>query len=313
MSTSNSPYFHPYGSLEAYTLNALDPEEEQAVADHIDQCPSCAALVEQDLQVALALADSVPQAALPASLRTPNLDVTDVPSIQNSWVSVSTPRPSRSWSRVSWTVTRRWAARLSPVVALVAVIAVALSVVLNLQFFGQLDDMQSENLRLQHQLDQGIATTDALARSSEAVSRMEGNLQRWQQTSYALAEPGNHTLVLAPARPGIDSKGTLVMSEDGREAILMASDLAHTQPDEVYHVWLTRGGQWYWAGEMNVDERGWGTMPLNSPESLLEYDSVQLSRGMGVAAARAAPAGSAERAQATSSMVGEMILVASLR
>ena len=313
MTTSSPSYQHPYGSLEAYALNALDPQEEEAVADHLERCDSCAALVEQDLRVALAITDSIPSVELPDSLRTFSLDVTDSQSPSVPLVSVTRPRPPRSWARVSPAVVVRWGKRLSPALALVAVAAIAVSAVLNLQFAGQMGDMKSENSQLQQQLDESMATTDALARSSEAVSQMQGNLQRWQQTSYALAQPGNNTLVLAPARPGIDSRGILVMSEDGHEAILMASDLDLPQPDEVYHVWLTRGGQWYWAGEMDVDERGWGTMPLNTADSLYEYDSVQLSRGVGVAAARAAPVGSAQQAQNTASMLGDMVLVASLR
>ena len=313
MTASNSSYQHPYGSLEAYALDALDSQEEEAVTQHLERCQSCADLSEQNLRVALAMANSLPLQEIPGSLRTLKLDVTDSLPGPTHWVPVSPPGRPRTWARVSWAASRRWVRRLSPAVALLAVAAIAVTAVLNLQFAGRMEDMQSENLQLQRQLDQSLATTDALARSSDAVSQMQGNLQRWQQTSYALAQPGNNTLVLAPARPGVDSRGVLVMSEDGRESILMASALDPLQPDEVYHVWLTQGGEWYWAGEMDVDERGWGTMSLNAPESLFEYDSVQLSRGMGVAVARAAPAGSAERAQATAGMVGDMVLVASLR
>ena len=166
---------------------------------------------------------------------------------------------------------------------------------------------------MRRQLDESMATTAALARTSNTVSQVQGNLQRWQQTSYALAQPGNQTLLLSPARPGVDSTGVMVLSEDGTEAVLMASDLPPLTLDSVYHVWLTRGGQWYWAGELNVDERGWGTMPMSSPESLLQYDTVQISLGMGVAATMAEPVGSNDRAKATASMVGEMVLVADLR
>ncbi len=194
-----------------------------------------------------------------------------------------------------------------------AIVAVAVSVALNFQMSEKMSVVQSENLQLRQQLDESMATTTALARTSNSVSQMQGNLQRWQETSYALAQPGNQTLVFKPARPDVDSKGIMVLSEDGREAVLMASDLAPLSPDSVYHVWLTKGGQWYWGGELNVDDRGWGTMPIRSPESLQLYDTVQISRGMGVAAAMAEPVGSTDRAQATAGMVGDLVLVAALR
>ena len=202
---------------------------------------------------------------------------------------------------------------MAPAVAVLALVAIGVSTALNLQMSDQMGAVQSENTALRRQLDQSMATTTALASASNTVSQMQGNLQRWQETSYALAQPGNQTLVLSPAEPGVDSRGVLVLSEDGREAVLMASDLETPRPDSVYHVWLTRGGQWYWAGEMDVDERGWGTMPMKSRDSLLQYDSVQISHGAGVASAMASPAGSSERAEATAGMVGDLVLVATLR
>ena len=201
---------------------------------------------------------------------------------------------------------------LAPAIAVLAVVAVAISTALNLQMSDQMGTVQSENTALRRQLDQSMATTTALVTASNDMSQMQGNLQRWQETSYALAQPGNQTLVLSPAAPGIDSRGVLVLSEDGREAVLMASDLGAPRPDSVYHVWLTRGGQWYWAGELDVDERGWGTMPMKSRDSLLQYDSVQISHGTGEAAAVASSAGSSERAAPTAGMVGELVLVATL-
>ena len=304
--------------LEAFALDVLEPDEEPAVAGHVEQCEICLALVDDNLRVVAAIADSVPVASAPAELRQRLLDSVAPVSAErpdqsvSQMVSVSHRRPARSWSRVSYAVSMRWTRVLAPVVAVLAVVAIAITTAVNLQMSDRVNDVQSENSQLRRQLDQSMATTAALAQTSNTVSRMQGNLQRWQETSYALAQPGNQTLVLSPASPGIESRGVFVLSEDGREAVLMASDLADPRPDSVYHVWLTRGGQWYWAGEMDVDERGWGTMPMSSQESLLQYDSVQISHGMRVAAAMAAPVGSSERARATTGMVGDLVLVATL-
>ena len=318
MTTSNDADQHPFDLLEAFALDALEPDEELAVADHVEWCETCLTLVDDNLRVVAAIADSVEAVSPPADLRDRVLRAIDsdiAPSPEQSVsprVSVSQERAPRSWSRVSYAVSMRWTRVLAPVVAVLAVVAVAITTAVNLQMSNQVDSVQSENTQLRRQLDQSMATTSALAQTSNAVSQMQGNLQRWQETSYALAQPGNRTLVLSPAAPGIDSRGVLVLSENERDAVLMASDLAEPRPDSVYHVWLTRGGQWYWAGEMDVDERGWGTMPMSSPESLLQYDSVQISHGMRVAASMAAPVGSTGRARATASMVGDLVLVATL-
>ena len=288
------------------------------VADHVEQCEVCSTLIGDNLRVVAAIADSVPEALPPAGLRERLLDsieqvaMTPLQPSVSTRVPVSPGRPPRSWSRVSRAVSVRSTRIIAPVLAVVAVVAIVITTALNLQMSDQMGAVQSENTLLRQQLDQSMATTSALAHTSNTVSRMQGNLQRWQETSYALAQPGNQTLVLSPAAPGIESRGVFVLSEDGREGVLMASNLAAPRPESVYHVWLTRGGQWYWAGEMDVDERGWGTLPMSARESLLQYDSVQISHGMGVASAMAAPVGSSERARATAGMVGDLVLVATL-
>ena len=318
MTTNNGTTRHPFDLLEAFALDALEPEEELVVADHVEQCEVCSTLIGDNLRVVAAIADSVPEALPSVGLRERLLEsieqvaTTPLQPSVSTRVPVSPGRPARSWSRVSRAVYVRSTRIIAPVVAVVAVVAIVITTALNLQMSDQMGVVQSENTLLRRQLDQSMATTSALALTSNTVSRMQGNLQRWQETSYALAQPGNQTLVLSPAAPGIESRGVFVLSENGREGVLMASNLAAPRPESVYHVWLTRGGQWYWAGEMDVDERGWGTLPMTARESLLQYDSVQISHGMGVAAAMAAPVGSSERARATAGMVGDLVLVATL-
>ena len=318
MTTNNGTTQHPFDLLEAFALDALEPEEELDVEVHLEGCGVCATLVSDNQRVAAAIADSVPASSPSPALRRRLLDSVDSAGTEQSQqtvsprVQVSHPRPPRSWSRVSLGVSGRMMRILAPAIAVLALVAIGISTALNLQMSDQMGDVQSENTALRRQLDESMATTTALATASNAVSQMQGNLQRWQETSYALAQPGNQTLVLRPAEPGIASRGVLVLSEDGREAVLMASDLEARRPDSVYHVWLTSGGQLYWAGEMDVDERGWGTMPMKSRDSLLQYDSVQISHGTGAAAAMASPAGSSERAAAAAGMVGDLVLVTTL-
>lgn len=318
MTTNNRTTRHPFDLLEAFALDALEPEEELAVEVHLEGCRLCASLVGDNQRVAAAIADSVPASSPPPALRQRLLDSVDSSGAEPSQpsvsprVRVSQRRPPRSWSRVSQALATRWTRVLGPAIAVLALVAIGISTALNLQMSDQMGAVQSENTALRRQLDQSMATTTALASASNTMSQMQGNLQRWQETSYALAQPGNHTLVLSPVSPSVDSRGVLVLSEDGTEAVLMASDLEVPRPDSVYHVWLTRGGQWYWAGEMDVDERGWGTMPMRSQDSLMQYDSVQVSHGTGAAAAMASPAGSSERAAAAAGMVGDLVLVATL-
>ena len=315
MTTRSATNQHPYDLLEAFALDALEPEEEQAVTEHLDGCAGCAGIAESHLRTTNALAQAVLEQQPPERLRVRLLDSIDPPAASGHSVSVSVPRgrSPRSWSRVSTAIGSRWVRVLTPTAAVLAVALIAVTVGLNIQISGNLDNLQAENSQLRQRLDQSMATTTALARSSEAVSQMQGSLQQWQQTSYALAQPGNQTVVLSAARPGVDARGFLVVSGDGSAGLLMVSDLMPSLPDSVYHVWLTRGGQRFWAGEMQVDDQGSGAMQLIPSDPLQNYDSIQLSRGMGVAAALAAPPCSVERAKATAGMVGDMVLTAPLQ
>ena len=315
MTTSSATGQHPYDLLDAFALDALEPDEEQWVIEHLEGCSHCFTIADEGLRTAAALADSVAQQSPPENIRARLLESLDSPEEEpppSVSVSVPFPRQPRSWSRVT-SAGSRWVRFLVPAGAVLAVALIAVTVGLNLQIASDIDSLQSENATLRNRLDQSLATTSAMARSSSTVSQMEGNLQRWQQTSLALAQQGNQTVLLSAMQPDAAARGFLVVSVDGSAGILMVSKLTPSKPDSVYHVWLTKGDQRFWEGELAVDDSGIGTMQLIPGDSLLSYDSIQVSQGMGIAAALAAPPGSAERARATANMVGDMVLAAQLR
>ena len=319
MTTYRGSIQHPYDLLEAFALDALDPAEEQVVNDHLEWCVNCDAIVNENLRVATAFARSVPEQAPPEGLRTRILDVLDTPGTPplptRVSVSVTAPRAPRSWSRVSSVFTGRWVRVLAPATTVLAAAFIAITVVLNLQMAGDLDEVQAENSQLQQRLDQSMATTSALASSTDRVAQMQGSLQQWQQAGHALAQPGDRIIEMRAVQRGMESGRLLCTSDDCSAGVLLVSGLMAPQPDSAYHVWLNRGGQLYWAGEIVANERGGGLLPVppNTQDSLTLFDSIMVSRGMGVAAAMAAPANSAERQRATASMVGDMVLVAPLR
>ena len=319
MTTNRLQAQHPYELLEAFALDALDPAEEQAVIDHLEWCANCDAIVNDNLRVATALAQSVEHQAPPDGLRASILDVVGSPSVgipqPRVSVSVTSRRPPRSWSRVSAVFSGRWVRMLAPATTALAAAFIAVAIVLNLQMAEDLDEVQAENSQLQQQLDQGMATTTALARSSERVSQMQSSLQQWQQAGHTLAQPADQIIEMRAVQPGMESGRLLCTSEDCSAGVLLVSGLMAPQPDSDYHVWLTRGGQLYWVGEIDANERGGGLLPVPSSaqDSLSYFDSILVTRGMGVAAALSAPANSAEREQATANMVGDMVLVASLK
>lgn len=274
--TTNSAT-HPYDLLEAFALDALEADEEQAVLEHIEDCLECASDIEDHLLTATALAFTAPPQAPPERVRASLLASVELSQPEPQRVSVSQRRPSRSWAGVYSALGRRWARLLMPATAVAAVAVIAVVIAFNVQISGQMDEMKAENNLLREEMGQNEAAAAAqLALASDAVAEMQGSLQLLQNT---LAQPGNRSLAMNPMQPNSQARGVMVVSGDGSMGVIMASELEPLEDDSAYHVWLMQGAQRTLAGRMDVDENGWGTVALNSDGSLTQFDSVQLSRG----------------------------------
>ena len=294
MTTNNAT--HPYDLLEALALDALEADEEQTVLEHIEGCLECASVIDEHLLTATALAFTAPAHAPPERVRASLLASVELSQSEPQRVSVSTRRPSRGWAGVYSALGKRWARLLMPVTAVAAVAVVAVVIALNVQISGQMDEMKAENNLLREEMGQNQATATAqLALASDTVTQMQGNLQLLQNT---LAQPGNRSLAMNPMQPDSQARGVMVLSGDGSMGVIMASELEPLEGGSAYHVWLTRGQERMWAGNMDVDENGWGTVALDMGNSLSQFDTIQLSR--------------APLTLASVAIVGDIILEASL-
>ena len=276
MTTSSTT--HPEDLLEAFALDALEPEEEQSVLDHLEGCMRCSGLAAEYLETGAVLASTVSQASPSAELQARLME-----AIEPEPVPVSAPaapvtvsRQPQSWSRVFSGMGRRWSRALMPVTALAAVAIAAFLITENVQMTGEMDGMMAENVQLQESLNESRATAEAqLAQASNAIIQMQGDLQFLKNT---LAQPGNQSLSMDTMQPGGGSHGVLVLAGDKSAAVIMASGLEAVQEDAAYHVWMMERGQRTWAGSMEVDENGWGTMAFALTSGSSEIDAVQISR-----------------------------------
>ena len=294
MTTNNAT--HPYNLLEAFALDALEADEEQAVLEHIEGCLECASVIDGHLLTAAALAFTAPSQAPPERVRTNLLASVELPQPELQRVSLSQRRPSRGWAGTYSALGKRWARLLTPVTAVAAVAVVAVVIALNVQISGQMDEMQAENNLLREEMGQNQATATAqLALASDTVTQIQGSLHLLQNT---LAQPGNRSLPMNPMQPNSPARGVIVLSGDGNMGVIMASELEPLEGDSAYHVWLMRGQERVRVGNMDVDENGWGTVPLHMDNSLSQFDTVQLSR--------------APLALASVGIVGDIVLEASL-
>ena len=102
---------------------------------------------------------------------------------------------------------------------------------------------------------------------------------RLQQASYELAQPDNISLAVRSPYAGSSSQVILLVSSDGSRGVIMVAGMDPLIPSIDYHVWLMRGRDKVWVGRLGVDVGGWGTVPLQLPESIIGFEKVELTAG----------------------------------
>ena len=267
---------HPEDLLEAYALDALEPEEEQTVLDHLEECLQCSAVVSDYLRAAAALAFTVQAVEPPEQVRIRLMESIEPPQVYVQSIAAPERRAPRSWTGVYTRIGNRWGRLLMPVTAVAAVAVAAFLITVNVQLNGEMNDVMAKNSELQKTLNESrVAAAAQLALADSTISQMQGDLQFLRNT---LAQPGNQSLVMNSMQAESQSQGVLHLSGDMSSAIIIASELQPLDGEAAYHVWLMQKGQRLWAGNMEVDEGGFGTMIVAVNDTLSQFDSVQLSR-----------------------------------
>ncbi len=281
--TLNNPnnFYHPEDDLPAYALGALDAAELLAVETHLANCFHCSRTLAALQPAATALAQAVPQQTPPAQLQAAL--IAQLPP--NS--AATTPPPAAARQTAAAVPAASPAARsalsnyLLPLAAVLVIGLFAASLILNFLTANRVNSIQQEsaaaNARL-NQLESGQTTANArLEQLTAGNSRNDAALQKMMATNYLMAQPATLPLPLHSPSGHSQSEGILLVTRDGRRAVLMLASATPESPARSYRVWLTRNGQQVPMGIIHVDASGWGTMPLNPPESLYGFDTVNLT------------------------------------
>ena len=272
---------HPEDLLEAFSLDALDPEEESRVSDHLGGCLRCALIAESYQQAAAFLVSTVESHTPPDSVRVELLAAV-APAVRPAQ-----ERPARELlappgpSLLTRLLDSRFLRVLTPVTAAAAVVMIAFALTMNVRTSDLIGELQDENASLRDQLDSNHATISAnFSVVSDSSDKALTNIQELRDASYVMAMAANQSLLLEPLTDDSPSQGVLLTSAEGDRAVLMVSNMRR-EADTAYNVWLFRDGERHWAGTVNVDSRGWGTAALDPPDSLSQYEMVGLTMDQG--------------------------------
>ena len=267
---------HPEDLLEAFSLDALDLQEEESIQDHLDACDQCSEVVAQFQATAAELAGSVNIQEPPADLRARVMQA----------ISREVPPPSEppepqlvpSWG--GRLLDNRLLRLLAPLTATAAMVLVVVAVTMNVRITNQVDDLKQENASLQANIDSNVATMTAqISQAAANESEVMDTVLQLQQASYELAQPDNMSLELRSPIAESASQGILLVSRDGSRGVIMVAGMKPPDPSMDYQVWLMRGQDKLWIGQVGVDSQGWGTVSLQLPESMMDFEKVELTAG----------------------------------
>jgi anti-sigma factor RsiW len=268
----------PDDLLEAYALGSLEEGERDAVEDYLAAYPHCSGRVAELEETSALLADMAPQLTPPAGLRARVMAAVDalppvfVPQADEESSPPVVSNPASHFTFSSFAL---------PLAATLVIGLLTASLIMNVVTTTRINSLEQErvetNARLEG-LEMGHASASAgIAQLAVESHQADSALKQVMETSYLMARPFTQPLLLQPTDGRSDSEGVLLVTGDGKKAILMLANMEQSQPSQAYQVWLARNGQHLPVGRITVDSTGWGTMALNPPESLYGYDWMNLT------------------------------------
>ena len=300
---------HIEALIPAFALDALSPEEEQAVENHLDECSWCAgqARIHRDVAATLALAvdQELPHSRVLVGLKK-RIAAEEAPS-----ETAPEKPPGRFFRRRPLSVIGAfvYAGALMALLLLGGVLAFTLRTSgqmdnlhdANAALTQQVTDLQQHNTSLSDELNRLMdhnsemgervsmlheessevnADVDDLVTGNEALYEQVGaladsgkemmNVLRTQQSIVTmLTLPDTHVLTLESDAGAI--QGNLMMNLDQSWCVFVATGLVAPPRNHQYKVWLGRDEREHLVAVLTIDDMGWGQVLISPEMPMAEY------------------------------------------
>ncbi len=294
--------------IPAYALDALDPEEEEAIERHLDECAWCSGQARVHRDVAAGLSLAVEQTPVPARVlsgvrrRIASAERAAEPVVE---------RPRSRFRRRPLSVIGAfaYAGALIALLLLGGVLAFSLRTsgqmdnlqVANAALTQQVTDLQTHNTALSEELgrlmehnsamgervtrlheessgvtkdmDELVSGSSALYEQMDALAvsgrEMMDVLRAQQSIVYMLTLPETQVVTLESEAGAV--QGNLMMNLDQRWCVFVATGLNAPPHDHEYSVWLRRDEHEHLVAMLAIDERGWGQVLIAPEMPMAEY------------------------------------------
>jgi hypothetical protein len=244
---------HPVALLSRYALGALDPDEVELVARHIQSCPACRAeLAGYDEIVSLLPYAAQPQ-TVPLRARAGLLARLDEIGTSNEQQIIvlpaitPEPRPRLSWLRLPATP-RMLAFAAVPLVLILAIVGIMANVINDQQ--RQIATIESEQAAQQEAVDKVILG------------------------SVGNKEPAEATFISSTTAP--EARAKLIVNYETNSALILARNLPLVSDGAQYVAWLrlSTPDEYARAGILTVAEDGRASLSVEPHDNIQNYSEV---------------------------------------
>lgn len=244
---------------DEYAVGALEPEEQQLIANHIADCAPCRDIVRDSEQLASRIA-----LAAPPRIPSPRLK-------RRIMTEAGLVRPG-PLHRAS--VIARAAAGVAAVLIAIAAFTGMVSV------RGKIHELSKANSELQTQIDDALSQKVEIA----AITRRLSDEERasFQQSQAAR---GDRDLLLAMLSPKSDiadvyspddntsAIGRLVWNAEEKRIWFVADNLPTRPDNETYQIWVSSNGKYTSLGTFQPDATGFARYVTIVPQGMSSYDT----------------------------------------
>lgn len=225
--------------IDLYALGALEPNEQAAVDEHLDECARCRAQLVEAKQLVALLAWTPDQFDPPPDLRDRLM------------------RRVQQLKRVDTNPNRHWWERLFPngfglprLGPALAGAAIAIALLLGARTV---------------QLQQNVTTLTSQLRDQQVLLDV-------------LREPGTRLVTLRPSPNDPQATVQLLVNVDRGRAYAVATELPALPADQTYQLWLIAEGENPTsAGVFDVSQRGSAVVPIDVERPLDQFAAVAIS------------------------------------
>jgi anti-sigma-K factor RskA len=219
--------------IDLYALGALEPGEQAAVGEHLDECPRCRARLEEAKQLVVMFAWTPDQHDPPPALRGKVMQ-------RMEHLQRAQGRTRRTWwERLA---VPQWFSSPRLVLSGLAMVLVAL-------LGWRVTQLQSQVTTLRAQLSE--------ERTLVAV----------------LYEPDTRIIPLVAAEDSGATQGYLLFDPERQQAVVKSTALAALPQDQTYQLWLIAGGQPESVGLLNTNQSGQGFVEIEAQRSISQYEA----------------------------------------